>query len=284
VLGSASPELLRQGSETLAGRIAFHELGGFDVTEVGSEHLDPLWFRGGFPRSYLARSHRESDEWRRNFIRTFLERDLPQLGAALPAPALERFWVMLAHYHGQVWSASEFGRSLGVSHPTMRRYLDVLTGAFVVRQLRPWGENVGKRVVKSPKVYIADSGLLHALLGLETPYDLARHPKLGASWEGFLLAQVVARLGARWEECFFWATHAGAELDLLVVRGRRRVGFEFKRTDAPRVTAGMRSALQTLRLDRLVVVHAGRVTFDLARRVRALAARDLVGELKPFRR
>jgi hypothetical protein len=282
VLGSASPALLRQTSETLAGRIAFYELRGFDLEEVGAAHLDRLWFRGGFPRSYLARGARGSYEWRRDFIRTFVERDLPQLGLSLPGPAVERFWTMLAHYHGQVWNGSEFGRSFGVSHVTVRRYLDFLTAAFVVEQLRPWAANVGKRVVKSPKVYIADSGLLHALLGLATPEDVARHPKLGASWEGYLLRQVVARLGARREECFFWATHAGAELDLLVVRGRQRLGFEFKRTDAPRLTGGMRSALETLRLDRLDVVHAGRGTFPLAPRVRALAARDLLRGLAPL--
>lgn len=283
VLGSAAPDLLRQGAETLAGRIAFHELGGLDVEEVGVARLDRLWFRGGFPRSYLAPSHRRSDEWRRNFIRTFLERDLPQFGVGLPSAALERFWTMLAHYHGQVWNSSEFARSFGVSHTTVRKYLDVLTGAFVVTQLRPWAENVGKRIVKSPKVYLSDSGLLHALLGLATPADVMRHPKLGASWEGFMLAQVVRVLRARPEECFFWATHAGAELDLLVARGRRRWGFEFKRTDAPRITPSQRSALETLKLDRLDVIHAGTATFPLGRRVRAVAAADLLQEIKPLR-
>jgi uncharacterized protein len=282
VLGSASSELLGQGSETLAGRIAFHHLGGFDLEEVGSERLDRLWFRGGFPRAYLARSHRESDDWRRDFIRTFLERDLPRLGVGLSALALGRFWTMLAHYHGQVWNSSEFARSFGVSHTTVRKYLDVLTAAFVVTQVRPWAENVGKRIVKSPKVYIADSGLLHTLLGLATPADVLRHPKLGASWEGFMLGQVVRSLRARQEECFFWATHAGAELDLLVVRGRRRLGFEIKRTDAPSITPSMRSALSTLRLDRLDVVHAGARTFSLGPSVRALAASSVLTELKPL--
>ena len=282
VLGSASPELLRQGAETLAGRIAFYELPGFDVAEVGPARLERLWLRGGFPRSFLAASDRASAEWRRDFIRTFIERDLPQLGLGLPPPAVERFWTMLAHYHGQVWNGSEFARSFGVSHVTVRRYLDFLTAAFVVEQVRPWAENVGKRVVKSPKVYVADSGLLHALLGLATAEDVARHPKLGASWEGFLLAQVAARLGARREERFFWATHAGAELDLLVVRGRRRLGFEFKRSDAPRLTPGLRSALETLGLDRLDVVHVGRATFPLAPRVRAVAARDLLRAIRPL--
>lgn len=284
VLGSASPDLLRQGSETLAGRVAFHELTGFDLEEVGPDQLDRLWFRGGFPRSYLARTHARSHEWRRDFIRTFLERDLARLGAEMPVPALERFWTMLAHYHGQVWNASEFGRSFGVSHPTVRRYLDLLSGAFVVDQLRPWAENVGKRVVKSPKIYISDSGLLHALLGLATPGDVLRHPKLGASWEGFVLRQVVRALRAWPEECFFWATHAGAELDLLIVSGRRRFGFEFKRTDAPGVSASMVVALTTLRLDHLDVVHAGQATFPLGTRIRALAASDIPALLEPMRR
>jgi predicted AAA+ superfamily ATPase len=282
VLGSASPDLLRQGSETLAGRIAFHDLGGFDVEEVGVERLDRLWFRGGFPRSYLARSHRQSNDWRRDFIRTFLERDLPRLGVGLPAAVLERFWTMLAHYHGQVWNSSEFARSFGVSHTTVRKYLDVLAAAFVVIEIRPWAENVGKRIVKSPRVYVADTGILHTLLGLTTPPDVLRHPKLGASWEGFMVSQVIRVLRARPEECFFWATHAGAELDLLIVRGRQRVGFEFKRTDAPRFTPSMRSALETLRLDRLEVVHAGSSTFSLGARVRALPASSIVQELKPL--
>ncbi len=284
VLGSASPDLLRQGSESLAGRIAFHELPGFDLEEVGVRHLDRLWFRGGFPRAYLAKSHRESQRWLRDFILTFLERDIPNLGITIPARTLERFWAMLAHYHGQVWNASEFGRSFGVSHTTVRKYLDILTGAFVVRQLRPWAENVGKRVVKSPKLYISDAGVLHALLGLETPRDLNRHPKLGASWEGFMLAQVVRALRARPDECYFWATHAGAELDLLVVSGGRRLGFEIKRTDAPKLTASMKAALETLGIRKLTVVHAGATTFKLSSRVRAVAARDLLREVKPLRR
>ncbi len=282
VLGSASPDLLRQGSESLAGRISFHELPGFDIEEVGVKALERLWFRGGLPRACLARTHQASDEWRRDFVRTFLERDMPRLGVAIPPGRLERFWAMLAHYHGQVWNASEFARSFGVSHTTVRKYLDILTNAFVLTQLRPWAENVGKRVVKSPKVYLADSGILHTLLGLGTPRDLDRHPKLGASWEGFVVAQIVRRLGARREECFFWATHAGAELDLLVVRGDRRLGFEIKRTDAPRVTASMRSALEALRLRRLDVVHAGAHTFPLTRGIRAVAVSDLLREIKPM--
>jgi hypothetical protein len=276
VLGSATPELLRQGSETLAGRIAFHELPGFDLAEVGLPRLDRLWFRGGFPRSYLARTHAASSDWRRDFIRTFLARDVPSLGMTIPAATLERFWAMLAHYHGQLWNGSELGRSFGVSHTTVRSYLDLLSGAYVVEQLQAWAENLGKRIVKSPKLYIADSGLAHTLLGIETPRDLFRHPKLGASWEGFLIGQIRRRLAARREECFFWATHAGAELDLLVVRGRVRLGFEIKRTDTPVVTPSMRSAIESLRLDRLDVVHAGPRSFALAAGIRAIAARELL--------
>jgi predicted AAA+ superfamily ATPase len=279
VLGSASPDLLRQGSESLAGRIAFHHLTGLDLKETGIKNIDRLWFRGGFPRAYLARSHSESQRWLRDFILTFLERDIPNLGITIPAQTLERFWAMLCHYHGQVWNASEFARSFGVSHTTVRKYLDILTGAFVVFQLRPWAENVGKRVVKSPKVFVTDTGLLHALAGIQSPQELSRHPKLGASWEGFVLAQVIRALGARPDECYFWATHAGAELDLLVVRGRRRLGFEIKRTDTPSVTSSMKVAMQTLQLKALDVIHAGQNTFALAPGIRAIAAKDLLRKL-----
>jgi predicted AAA+ superfamily ATPase len=283
VLGSASPELLRQSSETLAGRIAFHHLPGFDLEELGVEALGRLWFRGGFPRSYLARSHRESSEWRRDFVRTFVERDLPRLGIAIPGGTVGRFWTMLAHYHGQVLNASEIGRSFGVSHTTVRKYLDLLTSTFMVRQLQPWRQNVGKRLVKAPKVYLADSGILHQLLNLSTPGDVEGHPKLGASWEGFMLGEVVRRLRAWEEECFFWGTQSGAELDLLIVHGKRRLGFEFKRTDAPRLTPSMRSALETLDLSSLTVVHAGKDSFPLRDSVRAVAAAQLLSELKPLR-
>jgi hypothetical protein len=283
ILGSASPALLRQGSETLAGRIAFHELPGLDLAEVGPAELPRLWFRGGFPESYLARSARAAEDWRRDFVQTFLERDLPQLGVSIPARTLERFWTMLAHWHGQIWNGSEFARSFGISHTTVRSYLDLLAGALVVEELPAWAENLGKRVVRAPKVYLADSGILHTLLGLPTPADLARHPKLGASWEGFLLGQVVRALRARRNERYFWATHAGAELDLLIVRGNLRLGFEFERTDTPRVTPAMRSALATLRLRRLDLVHAGRDTFPLGPRIRAVAAADLLRALTPLR-
>jgi predicted AAA+ superfamily ATPase len=282
VLGSASPELLRQGSETLAGRIVYHELGGFCLDEVGPQQHERLWLRGGMPRSYLARSLKESHEWRRSFVRTFLERDMPQLGININATALRRFWTMIAHYHAQTWSASEFARSFGVGDSTVRGYLDRLAAALVVRQLQPWHANVSKRQVRAPKVYVADSGLLHVLLNLRSRADLEAHPKVGASWEGFVIEQIRSRLGAELDECFFWATHAGAELDLLVARGRTRLGFEIKRTTAPKVTPSMRHALTDLELARLDVVHAGETTFPLAERIRAVSFSRLLTDLKPL--
>ena len=281
VLGSASPELLRQTSETLAGRVAFHTLDGFDLREV--RDLDRLWLHGGFPRAYLARSPAASRRWRDDFIRTFLERDLPELGSTVPSTTLRRFWTMLAHWHGQLWNGAEFGRAFGVAHTTVRRYLDLLTSVFVVRQLPPWHENVAKRQVRAPKVYVGDSGILHALLGLNSRDALVSHPKVGASWEGFVVRQVCHLLAARPDQCFHWSTYSGAELDLLVVAGSRRYGFEVKRTEAPRLTPSMRSALETLDLRRLDVVHAGQRSYRLAPRVRALPAAQLATELRPLR-
>ena len=283
VLGSASPELLRQGSESLAGRIIYQELGGFSLDDVGIKNYLRLWLRGGFPRSYLASSDTMSEEWRRGFIQTFLERDLPQLGITIRSTTMHRFWSMISHYHGQIWNASEFGRSFGVADTTVRNYLDLLSSALVVRQLLPWHENIAKRQVKSPKVYIADSGLLHTLLGIKTRSDLERHPKIGASWEGFVIEQVIRWMGFRNEDCFFWATHAGAELDLLVVRGKDRLGFEVKLTSSPRVTPSMRSALSDLKLQRLYVIHSGEETFQLERNIQAVALPRLLEDLKPLR-
>ena len=281
VLGSASPDLLQQTSETLAGRVAFHELDGFGLREV--EDLERLWLRGGFPLSYLARSGPTSRRWRDGFIRTFLTRDVPDLGSSVPPLTLRRFWTMLAHWHGQIWNGAEFGRAFGVSHTTVRRYLDLLASVFVVRQLQPWHENVRKRQVRSPKVYVADSGVLHALLGLSTREAVLSHPKVGASWEGFIVQQVIQLLTASPEQCFHWSTHSGAKLDLLVVAGNRRYGFEVKRAEAPRLTSSMRSALETLGLDRLDVVHAGAQSYTMATGVRALPAARLVSVLRPLR-
>ena len=282
VLGSASPDLLRQSAETLAGRIFYHELGGFSLEEVGVEKHMQRWMRGGFPRSFLARTHAESDEWRRGFIRTFLERDLPQLGITIRSTTLRRFWTMLANYHGQIWNASEFARSFGVADTTVRNYLDLMTSALVIRQLSPWHENISKRQVKAPKIYIADSGLLHTLLGLRTLKELEGHPKVGASWEGFVLEQVIHRLVAGVDECFFWATHGGAELDLLVVRGQRRMGFEIKRKTSPQITSSMHYALSDLHLQSMDVIHAGETTFLMDKKIRAVAFRRLLQDIKPL--
>jgi predicted AAA+ superfamily ATPase len=283
LLGSASQDLLRQSSESLAGRIQHFHLSGFHMNEVGPARMERLWVRGGFPRSFLARTDDESAEWRRGFVRTFLERDIPQLGIRIPAATLRRFWTMLGHAHGQVWNAAEFARSFGVGESTVRRYLDLLAATFVVRQLPPWHENMGKRQVKSPKIYFTDSGLLHILMQTETKESILVHPRLGASWEGFALHEVIARLGARPEECFFWATHGGAELDLLIVRGKTRLGFEFKRTDAPRLTPSIRSAMSDLRLDLLHVVHAGEHSFSLGERIRAVPIMELLDEVQRLR-
>ena len=282
ILGSASPEMLRQGNETLAGRIAFQSLDGFSLQEVGTKGHSKLWLRGGFPRSFLASSNSKSDDWRQDFISTFLERDLPQLGIRVSSTTLRRFWTMLAHYHGQIWNASQFAQNFGVNHTTIRHYLDILTSSLVVRQLQPWHENLKKRQVKAPKIYLADSGLLHALLGITNKTDLDSHPSLGASWEGFVISQVTGLLGVRPHECFFWRTHTGAELDLLLVRGRRRWGFEVKRTSAPTITPSMRTALTDLKLQRLFVVHAGEHSFDMAKKIRAVALPHLLDELKPW--
>lgn len=282
VLGSASGELLRQSSESLAGRIAYHQVTGFDLSEVGAERWEQRWLRGGLPPSFLARGEAASAEWRRNYITALIERDLPQLGIRVPGATMRRFWTMLAHWHGQIWNGSEFGSAFGLSHTAVRNYLDILVDAMVVGKLQPWHENLGKRQVKSPKVYLRDSGLLHSLLQLESKQALLGHPKVGASWEGAMLQEVVAHLGARPEECYFWATHAGAELDLMIVRGRRRLGFEFKHTTMPAPTTSMRVAMRDLKLDRLVCVHAGADSFPLGDGVEAVAARRLLADVEPL--
>ena len=268
ILGSASPELIRQGSETLAGRIAFVEMSGFTVDEVGPGAAGKLWNRGGMPRSFLARSDAQSLAWRQDFIRTFLERDIRELGFNVPAAALRRLWLMLAHYHGQVWNASEIARSLGEGHTTARRHLDVLTGALVIRQLSPWFENLGKRQIKAPKVYVRDSGLLHAMLDLRDLAAVRMHPKTGASWEGFVIEQLLRVAGER--NAYYWATQSGAELDLLLLLRGRRIGVEVKYSDAPRSTKSMAIARQDLGLDYLYVVYPGSEAYALNERCRVL--------------
>jgi predicted AAA+ superfamily ATPase len=275
LLGSASPVLLRQAGESLLGRVETLEVCGFNLQEVWGEAGQPhnevatrLWLRGGFPRSYLAGSDLDSMAWRASAIASHVEVDLPQFGVNIAAPAMLRFWRMLAHYHGQTWTASDPARSLGVSEPTVRRYLDTLTQTLMVRQLQPWHENLGKRQVKSPKIYFRDTGLLHALMGVGTLPELLVHPKCGASWEGFALEQVL-RL-AKPDEAYFWATHQGAELDLLMLKGGQRVGVEFKRADAPAVTASMRIAMHDLKLDALYVVYPGEHRFTMADGIEAV--------------
>ena len=261
LLGSASPDLVRGASESLAGRIGFVDLSGFDFEEVGADRASQLWLRGGLPRSFLAPDDAASIAWRQDFVRTFLERDIPQLGITVPAETLRRFWTMIAHYHGQVWNAAELARSLGTSENTARRYLDILAGAFMVRVLPPWFENIGKRQVKAAKLYLRDSGILHALLGIADMDQVRGHPKLGASWEGFALEQVLGALETR--DAYYWATHGGAELDLMAITGGRRYGFEFKYADAPGTSRSMRIAMADLDLQHLWVVYPGQEEYAL---------------------
>ncbi len=280
ILGSASGDLLRQSSESLAGRVERIAIGGFGVDETGAEALGELWRRGGFPRSYLAATESDSVSWRRQFIQSLLERDLPQWGVRVHSVALHRMWTMVAHWHGQVWNSAEPARALGVSQVTCRQYLDLLTDALMLRQLQPWHANVGKRQVKSPKVYIRDSGLLHTLLGIESDGELVTHPKLGASWEGFVIEQVLAT--ERHDDAWFWATHQGAEIDLLLRRGDRLYGVECKRADAPKLTPSMRSALADLDLERIAVIYPGAKRYPLADRVEVVPLRSLTERGKLF--
>lgn len=274
LLGSASPTIVKGVSESLAGRLAFVDMGGFRLDEVGGATWRTLWRRGGFPRSFLAADEAASYAWREDFVRTFLERDLPQLGLNVSATSMRRFWTMLAHYHGQVLNVAELARSMGISETSVRRYLDVLTGSFVVRQLQPWHANLKKRQVKSPKVYIRDTGLLHALLHLDDETALQRHPAVGASWEGFVIEQILRQHSER--NAYFWATHGGAELDLLVFDDGAPVGFEVKLADVPRTTRSMRSAIEDLGMQQLTVVYPGERAFALDEGIAALPIAQLV--------
>ena len=277
ILGSASLDLVKGVSESLAGRVGFVDLSGFDATEVGFDHLDALWLRGGFPESFLSESDEASLRWRQQFIRTFLARDIPQLGIAIPSEQLYRFWLMIAHYHGQSWNASEIAGSLGVNYKTAQHYLDVLTGSFMIRSLPTWTENVGKRVRKAPKIYLRDSGLFHALQRISSLSELQAHPKLGASWKGLALEHVLRVLRVEPGEGFHWGTHGGAELDLLLVRGGQRWGFEFKYADAPGSSKAMHIALADLGLEHLYVVYPGRERFPLGDRITALSLWEAAG-------
>jgi uncharacterized protein len=278
ILGSASRDLIRQGSESLAGRISFVEITPFSASEVGSAELDRLWLRGGFPLSFLAPSIQASTAWRKTFIRTFLERDIPALGIQVPPPTIRRFWQMLVHFHGQTFKASEIGTSLGVSDTTASRYLDILTGTFMLRRLQPWFANIGKRQVKRPKIYFRDSGIFHSLLGAQERDDLLVHPKLGASWEGFALEEVIRLHGADEEEVFFWAVHQQAELDLLIVRGTEKLGFEFKYGSAPRMTRSLAKARELLGLESLTIVYPGDTDYSLADGIRVRGLKSLLDQ------
>lgn len=270
ILGSASGDLMRQSSESLAGRMERVVIAGFTLPELGAGAAGMLWRRGGFPRAYLARTEEDSLTWRREFIQTLLERDLPQWGVRVPATALLRFWTMVAHYHGQAWNSSEPARALGVTSATVRRYLDLLTDALMLRQLQPWHANVSKRQVKSPKVYVRDSGLLHQLLGIETEKSLLSNPRVGASWEGFVVEQILAN--EPHDEPWFWATHQGAEIDLILRRGERLFGVEIKRADAPRLTPSIEIALADLKLERVAILYPGTKRYSVGERVEAVPA------------
>ena len=282
LLGSASPALWRGVSESLAGRVAFHVVDGFGLDEVGARSLSRLWLRGGFPRSFLAGTDAASLEWRLQLVETLIGRDLPALGFSLPSESLRRLWTMLAHGHGQVLNLHALGRSLGVDHTTVRRWIDAFVGTYAVRLLRPFSENLTKRLVKTPKVFLSDTGMVHALLDISSMNALLSHPVAGTSWESFAAQVVVRRLGARPDQCWFYATHSGAEIDLLVTQGRRRLGFESKRTSAPGVTKSMRVVMDDLKLDRIDVVHGGDETYPLSDKIRALALPRVLADLEPL--
>lgn len=275
ILGSASRELIRQSAESLAGRIHYLEITPFSYGEV--DDLDRLWVRGGFPRAYLAKNEESSATWRKNYIRTFLEQDIPNLGIQIAPPNLRRFWLMLAHYHAQFFNASELGQSLDLSHHTMKRYLDILAGTFMVRRLNPWFENLSKRQVKSPKIYLRDSGIFHTLMNINSKDELLINPKLGASWEGFALESVIRHLNVDPADCYFWASHSHAELDLLIVEGLQRRGFEFKYSQAPTITSSMKTALSDLKLEKLTVIYPGKTRYLLSEVIECVGLEEFCG-------
>lgn len=274
LLGSASRELLHQSSESLAGRIAYLEVQPFDYNET--HEMENLWSRGGYPQSYLAKSSEDSFEWRRQYVKTFLEQDIPNLGIRIPTANLRRFWMMLAHYHGNVFNAEELSRSLGINSKSIKHYLDILSETFMVRQLQPWWENISKRQVKSPKIYFRDSGLLHYLLDIENTDLLQRHPKLGASWEGFALEEIIRSFHVEAERCYYWATHQEAKLDLLIFHQGKRLGFEFKHSDAPKLTKSMKTAFEDLKLDELTVIYPGTRAYSLTDKIEVVSLSDFL--------
>lgn len=275
ILGSASPHIIKNASETLAGRTEFVELSPFNLVETGTQLSERLWIRGGFPLSFLSKSEEDSQAWRQAFIQTFLERDIPQLGINIPSAAMRRFWTMLAHFHGQTLNSSELGRSLGVSDKTIRSYLDILTGTYMVRQLQPWHENLGKRQVKAPKIFFRDSGLLHSLLGISDLHSLLGHPRLGASWEGFALEQVLKFVNP--SEAYFWATYSGAEIDLFFIKEGKRYGVEFKFNEAPKVTKSMRVAIKDLSLEHVWIIYPGENEYPVDEKISVVPLRQAGG-------
>jgi len=278
LLGSASPVLIKEISESLAGRVALFEMDGFNLQEIGAKNFKNLWCRGGLPPSYLAKSDTDSLRWRQDFITLFIERDLPQFGVTIPSATMRRFWAMLAHYHGQTWNASELAKSFDVSQAVIRKKLDILTGAFAIRQLPAWYENMGKRTVKSPKIYLRDCGLLHALLDVSTSEQLESHPKLGSSWEGFCIEQILSVSGS--SNAYFWGTHAGAELDLLLLRNGKRIGVEIKYSDGPSTTRSMRSAMEDLKLDHLYVAYPGKEDYPLDKKISVMSLPSILAEIE----
>lgn len=275
ILGSASGNLLSQGSESLAGRISYLELGGFSVDHIQADELQRLWIQGGFPRSFLAKDDRSSIQWRQEFVTTFLERDIPALGMHISPQVLRRFWMMLAHYHGQLFNASEIAKSLAISDSTTKRYLDILVATFMVRQLQPWYYNTKKRIIKRPKIYIRDSGLFHALLGVASYNEITLHPKLGASWEGFAMEQVIQHFELRHDETYFWGLHSGGELDLIINRHGKLWGFEVKFDEAPKLTRSMRIAQEELSLKRLWVIYPGETNYSITEEISAVGLKNL---------
>lgn len=273
ILGSASPDIIKNVSETLAGRVEFLVLSGFDLTEIGMDKWEDLWLRGGFPRSFLAASVTDSLAWREGFIQTFLERDIPQLGINVPAAAMRRFWTMLAHYHGQTWNASQISRSMGLSDKTVRSYLDILTGTYMIKQLQPWHTNVAKRQVKSPKIYFRDSGLLHSLLEITDSHNLLGHPKVGASWEGFVIEQVLHLVLP--SQAYFWATHNGAEIDLLFTKDSKNYGIEVKLNEAPKITRSMYTSISDLKLEHLWVIYPGKDAYPAHDKITVLPISEI---------
>ena len=278
ILGSASPDLLKQSSESLAGRLELIEMDGFDLAEVGEKKSSRLWLRGGFPLSFLAKNNADSFSWRKNFIKTFLERDLREQGIDLPSVTLHRFWAMLANSHGQIWNAAPIASSLGLSEPTIRKYLDILTGVFMMRQLQPWHVNIKKRQVKSPKIYLRDTGILNSFLELKTETEVLRHPYYGASWEGFVIEQLIRILEI--DHPYFWATHQGAEIDLVFNKGGQMFGVEIKRADAPQITPSMKNALEDLKLKHIAVIYPGKKCYSINKQINVVPFGKILGGMK----